>query len=67
MNFNNNSSGIYDVTAFNLTAKNATIITSLNISGLTTLSSASTCLNSPGHRPTIVWSEIGTLAKFNGC
>ena len=40
MNFNNNSSGIYDVNAFNLTAKNATIITSLNISGLTTLNNA---------------------------
>ena len=40
MNFNNNSSGIYDVNAFNLTAKNATIITSLNISGFTTLNNA---------------------------
>ena len=33
MNYNVNSSGIYDVNAFNLTSKNVTIISSLNISG----------------------------------
>ena len=37
MNYNVNSSGIYDVNAYNLTSNNATIITSLNISGFTTL------------------------------
>ena len=32
-----NSSGIYDITAYNLTANKATILSTLNISGTTTL------------------------------
>ena len=33
MNYNINSSGIYDVNAYNLTSNNATILSSLNIGG----------------------------------
>ena len=32
-----NSSGIYDITSYNLTSNNATILSTLNVSGTTTL------------------------------
>ncbi len=38
MNYNINSSGLYDVNSYNLVSTNATILSSLNVSGLTTLS-----------------------------
>ncbi len=33
MNYNINSSGIYDVKAYNITSNNATILSSLNVAG----------------------------------
>ena len=33
MNYNINSSGLYDVNAYNLTANNATILSTLNVNG----------------------------------
>ena len=33
MNYNINSSGIYDVNSYNLTSNNATILSSLNVGG----------------------------------
>ena len=38
MNSNINSSGLYDVNSYNLTTTNTTVLSTLNVSGLTTLS-----------------------------
>ena len=48
MNYNVNSSGIYDVNAFNLTSKNVTVLSSLNVSGydiLTLINNSNTTSN----------------------
>ena len=44
MNYNINSSGLYDVNSYNLVSTNATILSSLNVSGLTTLSNVTNIL-----------------------
>ena len=44
MNSNINSSGLYDVNSYNLITTNATILSSLNVSGLTTLSNVTNIL-----------------------
>ncbi len=49
MNYNINSSGIYDVNSYNLISNNATIISSLNVGGAiirpNTISSITTIFN----------------------
>ncbi len=41
-----NSSGIYDITSYNLTSNKATIFSTLYVSGLTILNNATTCTSS---------------------
>ncbi len=45
MNYNINSSDIYDIKAYNITSNNATILSSLNVSRITILNNT-TSINS---------------------
>ncbi len=46
MNCNINSSGLYDVNAYNLIATNATVLSSLNVSGTARLNHSISCISS---------------------
>jgi hypothetical protein len=70
MNHIINSSGVYDITSYNLTSIKATVLSSVNVSGFTTLNNT-TCtssLNVSGittfHNYTIMNSEIQLQSKL---
>jgi hypothetical protein len=73
MNCNINSSGLYDINSYNLTATNATVLSTLNVAGNiigsgTALSNLNygSIINPPDLTPYNAWSKItGTSSIYN--
>ena len=73
MNYNINSSGIYDINSYNLTSNNATVLSTLNVAGNiigsgTALSNLNygSIINPPDLTPYNAWTKItGTSHIYN--
>ena len=57
MNYNINSSGLYDVNAYNLIATNATVLSTLNVNG-NILGSNNTLFNNALETPRVLQTNV---------
>ena len=65
MNYNINSSGIYDVNAYNLTSNNATILSSLNVGGAIIGPNTISSISNLNTTSTSIINNLNSLSSYS--